>query len=134
MNNYQEFPEKFQNLPSYIQNAMLSPATADINEAIGEKYKLSDEQLEKLIGIIVGTIFKEIPLEKLAIAIQQEIGLDAQISKQLALDVAVKRLLPIKNYFPEIEMLIQNLGGKIPEIPPSQPRPDNSNVVDLRNQ
>lgn len=132
MNNYQEFPEKFQNLPSYIQNAMLSSATADINEAIGEKYKLSDEQLEKLIGIIVGTIFKEIPLEKLAIAIQQEIKLDTQTSKQLALDVAVKRLLPIKNYFPEIETLIQNLSGKTPE--QTVQRNPNSNVIDLKNQ
>jgi hypothetical protein len=130
----EEFSEKFKKLPQQIQEIMLSPQTADINWDIAQKYKLSDEKTEEMVSIIVGVILKEISPESFSTTLQQKLLLDAQTARQMVTDIAIKRFLPIKNYLPSVEMLTRNLGGKIPEMPPSQPHPDSSNVVDLRNQ
>lgn len=124
MPNSDEFSEKFNKLPSYIQQIMTSPEAAEINGKIGEKYKLSDEQISDMVYVIVHTIFKDIPLEKLIITLQQRIGLNPQTAQKMALDIAEKRLLPIKDYLPGVEKFIQGSGGKFVD-----PR-----VVDLTNQ
>jgi hypothetical protein len=129
MSNQEEFSEKFKKLPSYIQEIMLSPQTADINGSIGEKYRLSDEQIGDMVSIIVGIIFKEIPLEKLVVTLQQKLNINTQIAKQVALDIALKRFLPIREYFPGIESLIHTLGG----LSPVSSQPKNENIVDLKN-
>jgi len=131
MPNQEEFSEKFKKLPPYIQKIMLSPQTADLNASIGEKYRLSDEQIGDMVSIIVGVILKEIPLDRLSITLQQKLGLNSQITRQLALDIALKRFLPIREYLPGIESLIRTLGGLLSPSAPSQSK--NENVVDLKN-
>lgn len=131
----QEFSQKFEKLPPPIQEIMLFPETAEINGKIGEKYKLSDEQIGDMVFVIVHTIFKDIPLEKFIITLQQKLELSAQTAQRMASDIAEKRFLPIKNYLPGAESLIQNLSGKIPQpSPSSSPKIKNNNIVNLKNR
>lgn len=130
----EEFSEKFKKLPQNIQEIMLSSQTGDINWEIAKKYKLSDEQTVEMVGIIVDTILKDIPLEKFIVSLQQKLGLNDQIARQMALDIAQKRFLPLKTYLPGVETLIQNLGGAVPKSSPSTASLSrNGNIVDLKN-
>jgi len=134
MPTQQEFAEKFEKLPQRIKEIMLSSETAETNRSIGTKYKLSIEQTGDMVSVIVDTILKDIPLENFVAVLQQKLGIDLQTSQRLTLDIVIKRFLPIKEYLPGTETLIQKLGGNVPKTVPPSPSSASPNIVNLKNK
>lgn len=138
MININNFPEKFKKLPPHIQEIMLSPATADINRGIAKKYKLTGEKTRQMVNIIVSIIVKDNPLETLVKLLQQNLDLDIEAAKKMALDITEKRFLPLKDYLQGTKALIQNLSGKTSESKPKTSTPPTpqipTNVVDLKKE
>lgn len=109
------FDQKFKQLPLYVQEWMAEEST-ELNGKIAEKYELNPEDTGKMVWAITHTIVGDIPLEEFPNKLREQLPkLDAETLRQMALDIAVKRFLPIRDFLKGVEPLIKSLGGEIPQ-------------------
>ncbi len=109
----------FQRLPDDIKDAMSSIENAEINGKIAEKYEITKDELPLMINIIGRVIMKGISLMDFPRALKDALNLDVETTKAMALDIAIRRLLPLKNHLGDVEGLIRKLGGEAPKNIPS---------------
>ncbi len=109
------FDQKFKQLPLYVQEWMAKEST-ELNGKIAEKYKLNPEDTGRMVWVIAHTIVGVIPLEEFPNKLREQLlKLDTETLRQMALDIAVKRFLPIRDFLKGVEPLIKSLGGEIPQ-------------------
>ncbi|MBU2415760.1 hypothetical protein KKH86_00850, partial [Patescibacteria group bacterium] len=109
-----EYLMELQKLPQTIQNILISPFGAEINEKITKKYNLNEETASKMIDIVNDIYLKVLPIKNLINKIQEVFNFDLSKSKQLASDIAGLKLLIAGDYFQEdIQGYIKNLNGNL---------------------
>jgi len=114
-----ELQKKLSLLPVYVLDWLCSPEVTNNNAAIIEKFNLSGKN-SLLAKLTREMVTKEILVERLPEAIQQRLTVDNNLAKNIAIEVAVKQLLPIRDYFANIEKLIIQWGGAMPSTFPPQ--------------
>lgn len=117
-----DFRQKVNKLPLPVKEIMLSDKVLDTT-----KYGLSLEQQGKIAQITGKALIKDISLDKLVNALQNQANLNLEIAKSLAFDILQTFFLPVKQYFPNTEESMRRLK-------PTQAQPSDSNIVDLKNQ
>ena len=122
-----DFQIAFSRLPDYVQSWMCSAQTTQINADIIKKYGLPKEKSPLLAALIGDIFFKEIIIEKLPEAIQQELSIDYALAEQIAIDEGILMFLPIREYLRGIESAILSWGGQLPATLP--PKPSIHNVA-----
>jgi len=105
----------FQRLPDDIKDAMSSIENAEINGKIAEKYQLEEEKISLLVNVIARVILKEISLMDFPRSLKDALNIDVETTKAMALDIAIRRFLPLKNHLGDVESLIRKLGGEVPK-------------------
>ncbi len=116
-----ELSEKIKKMPEFVQEAMASMESVEINGQIGKKYNLSGEEIGDMVGVIAYTILKDISLRNFPGVLKEKLRLSPSTAKIIALDIALKKFLPLRKHLVGIESLIASLGGKIPEVIPKPP-------------
>src|SRR5690242_19714068 len=97
-------------LPQPVQDYLYSEMAGDLNEKIIDRNKLSEGQEERLYDLLRDLFVKEVPLPKLVDEIKSRFGFDDPKAKQLAVDIAGFRLLPLDKYLGDIDGYIRSLG------------------------
>jgi len=122
-----EFRKKVSQLPLKIKEIMLSDKTTELIYEFDNKYKLSAKQSDKL-PVLIGKIFiKEISFDDFINSLKTQINLDSETAKLITIDIAENIFIPIKQYFPDVEILFN-------QSKPQQNISSNPNVINLRNQ
>ncbi len=114
-----EFQEKFLSLPPDVQDWMCSLEAARNNEEIAVKFGASQDKnpiMAKLTGDI---ILKDIRIEALPELLQENLKINPQSARQIALEIGLKQLLIIRNHLPGVENFILQLGGTLPRVLPN---------------
>jgi hypothetical protein len=143
-NQSQNNLDPIKQMPEYVQDAMCSPDNAEINGKIAEKYQLTEDDTPLMVNIIARVILKEISLMDFPRALKDALNLDVETTKAMALDISIRRFLPLKNHLGDVENLIRKLGGEVPSYakalenkpapppPPPPPPPPSFLHKDLR--
>jgi len=118
-----ELQKRFSLLPVYVFDWLCSFEIAQNNATIITKFNLTGKN-SLLAALTREVITKEILLEKLPEANQQRLTIDGELAKKLAIEVAIKQLLPIREHLAGIEKLIVQWGGVLPQVLP--PRPEST--------
>lgn len=119
-----ELTEKIKKMPKFVREAMASAESAEINGQIGKKYNLSGEEIGDMVYVIAHTILKDITLKNFPRALKEKLRLSPSTAKVIALDIAIKRFLPLKKHLVGIESLITSLGGEVPKVIPKALTPE----------
>ncbi|MBI4836874.1 MAG: hypothetical protein HY813_00490 [Candidatus Portnoybacteria bacterium] len=104
--------------PEYVQDAMCSLESAEINGKIAEKYQREEKEIPLMVNVIARTILKEISLMDFPRALKGALNLDIETTKAMSLDIAIRRFLPLKQHLAGVEDLIRKLGGEVPSYVP----------------
>jgi len=121
-----ELQKRFSLLPVYVFDWLCSFEIAQNNATIITKFNLTGKN-SLLATITREIITKEILPEKLSEAIQQKLAVDGELAKKLAIEVAIKQLLPIREHLVGIEKLVVQWGGSLPPVLP--PRPESTKTT-----
>jgi hypothetical protein len=112
---HQQFDEKFEQLPPYIKEWM-AEESPHLNEEVAKEHNLSLEEVEKMKKIVVHTILGFFNLNDFLSHLKDSFPkLTEEEIKKLALDIVIKRFYPIRDYLKDVDGLIKNLGGSLPE-------------------
>ncbi len=116
-----EIIDRFKKMPQFVRDAIyednVSEATGRIKKEILHNDELEFEALKNIIGL---TILKDIKIEDILNAIQDDLEFNKSKSKKITLIILQEILFPIKDYFPGIEDEILKLGGEIPKEKPKK--------------
>ncbi|MBI4709340.1 MAG: hypothetical protein HY764_04015 [Candidatus Portnoybacteria bacterium] len=102
------FREKVNNLPEPVKNVLLSDLPTQTVHGVGTSYGIALDgrgKIAKLIGLV---FVNDAPLEKMPEIFQRELPAPMEIANGLSCALAKTIFLPLKQYFPNIESLIQN--------------------------
>jgi len=113
------FQEKFLSLPDYAQDWMCSLEAAQNNAQIAARFRMSNDKnpiVAKLTGDI---ILKDATVEALPALLQENLKIDGDLARQIALEIALKQLLILRNHLRSVESLVLKLGGTLPRVMPS---------------
>ena len=105
-------------LPVEVQDVIASSEIAEVNAQIRDKYKLTDEQLKKMLKIILKVFLKDISIKNFPEILENELEVKKDIAKKISLEITQKEFFLAKEHLPDVENLIRNLGGEIPKIVP----------------
>ena len=109
------FEEKFKKLPPFVQEWMAEEST-NINGEIAKKYNLNLENTGKMVWVISRTIIGDIKIEEFLGKLKEKLpNLSEDTLRQMALDIAIRRFYPIRDFLGGVEALIRDLGGEIPQ-------------------
>lgn len=109
----QQVINPFRNLPDLMKQILLYEENTDINQDIMNQNQLTIEQNTKMMGLIRKIILKDFPPTKLLNAVKQDLALNDDRAKKLALDLLGRRFLPMQWYIGNVEGLIKELGGDV---------------------
>lgn len=115
-----DFRQKVNKLPAPVKEMMLSDKILDTT-----KYKLTLEQEGKIAQITGKALVRDVPLINLSNTLQAQANLNLETANSIAFDILQNFFLPIKQYFPDIEILMTRLK-------PQQISQD-SNIINLKN-
>lgn len=110
--------DKFSKLPDDVLAWLFSEQATKYNAEISERFKLSNDQSGSLARITGQMILKEMKLDYLPTALQENLKINPDLARQIALAVAEKQFLPVRKYLGGTENLIVSLGGILPPHPP----------------
>ena len=111
--------DKVFQLPAAVLDWSFSEETTKNNHKISVYFKLNEKQGLLLAKITGQIILKDIETEAMPAVLQEKLGVDAEMAKQIAINVALKQFLPIRNYLAGTEKLILQWGGTLPApLPP----------------
>ncbi|MBI2984256.1 MAG: hypothetical protein HYY50_01380 [Candidatus Kerfeldbacteria bacterium] len=105
----------FAQLPSLMQQVLNHEENIDVNMAIEQSNGLTAKQGDQMMGVIRKIILKVMKPAELVATIKQDIVLDDDRAKKLALDLLGRRFLPMEWYIGKVQPLIHELGGNVAE-------------------
>lgn len=108
----------FSQTPDHVYDWLFSEQAAKNVVELGKRFNLSETQtiqMSRLTGLV---ILKNVPLTNMPLGLKKTLNLDNEITRQLAIDIALAQLLPIRDYLPDTESFIKQLGGPLPVILP----------------
>lgn len=107
--------EDWKKLPEELQDFIWNDVT-DINDKMRNKYNLGSEQ-EFFLNSLEDKVFLKIisPLDIMAELQEMPDAKDYKI-REIALDIALKILAPIREYIEDVDRLILRLGAKVPPL------------------
>lgn len=111
--------QAFFAMPEDAQSWFVSPKIGDLIVAIAKKFNLKGDQVSTLAAHAGWVILKWMTLEGLPLSLQNELKIDATVAKNIALELASRIFLPIRDYLRGTENFILGLGGTLPSIIPS---------------
>ena len=114
-----DFQVKFLRLPANVQNWMCSFEAADNTGKITQKFNLPKSTNPIVAKLTGDAILKDIVIEALPNLLQENLRVDDQTARQLALEIAQKQLLILRNHLRSVEGFILKLGGTLPRALPS---------------
>lgn len=123
-----DFRKKVNKLPQTVKEVLLSNETAKKVSNINDRYKLNPEQRVKTAQIIGKALVKDIPLNELINNIKTQLNLETKKVELLTFEIIQTFFLPLKQYFPNSEILIKKSQPKT-SIPESS-----TNVVNLKEK
>ena len=104
----------FNNLPQEIQDLLYSDIDSELNDFICQKYGLTGDKVIKNTKIVSSLLLKNLFLNQLVAIIKNIFAFDDQKAKDMATDIAGKRLLIFDDYFNgEVAKYIKSLGGNL---------------------
>lgn len=109
-----EFQQKLLNLPKPVQDWVCSLAAAENNSQIAEKFNLTSDKNPVLARLTSDTILKNMSLDALPSLLQENLKVDPRTAQQIAVEIAIKQFLIIKEHLKDTEHFILKLGGAIP--------------------
>ncbi|HCX27822.1 MAG TPA: hypothetical protein DHI91_01640 [Candidatus Portnoybacteria bacterium] len=121
---------KFSRLPDYVQEWFCSTEVAQNNAAVCQKFGLPKDRNPFLADLTGQVIFKEFLLEKLPEIIASTLETNSVQAQKIAAEVALKQLLPIREYLVGVEKLIPQWGGVLPIVLPPKPQARASTSVE----
>ena len=114
-----DFQVKFSRLPSDVQDWMLSFEAADNTGKITQKFNLPKSTNPVVAKLTGDAILKEVMIEALPDLLQKNLRIDVPLARQIALEIALKQLLILRNHLRSVEDFILKLGGTLPRVLPS---------------
>ena len=109
--------EKLHGLPMPVQDYLYSEQAGELNEKIIVRNKLSEAQEPALFALLSELFVKEVEFSRLIDEIKSRFAFDDVRAKQLAVDVAGFRLLPLDKWLGDVDGYIRTLGGKPDQYP-----------------
>lgn len=117
-----EWQIKFSRLPNYVQEWFCSVEVAQNNAAICQKFGLPKDKNPWLADLTGQVMFKEFLLEKLPEMVASTLQTNSAQAQKIAAEVALKQLLPIREYLAGVEKLIPQWGSALPAVLPPKPQ------------
>lgn len=108
-----EWQIKIGGLPEKEQAWLTSLDAAKNNKEIAQKHGLPKEMNPILAEITGQAILKEISLRSLPEILEQKLKINTAEALQIAEDIAVLQLSPVKDFLPELRTLVESLGGSL---------------------
>jgi len=108
------FLDRIKTLPQVVVDAVFDPDDIVINRNLRDKFSLADEQMTFLLTLYLEIVVGDKKILDLldALAHMPDVaGLDL---KALALEFALVKLWPLQDYFGNVDILINRLGGIVP--------------------
>ena len=109
--------QKIAALPGPVQDYLYSERAGDLNEKIITRNKLSEDQEPKLYALLRELYVEATPLSRLVEETKTRFALDDAKAKQLAVDIAGFRLLPLDKFLGDVDGYIRSLGGDATQYP-----------------
>src|SRR5687768_14537269 len=109
--------QKLAELPEPVQDYLYSDQAGDLNEKIINRNKITEGQ-EPLLFMLLRELFvKEVSLPRLVEEIKARFNFDDIKAKQLAVDIAGFRLLPLDKYLGDVDGYVRSLGANASQYP-----------------
>lgn len=102
-------------LPNWVQDAISDIQNTKINAKIYSNFKLTNEQIDKLLNILILLYGRKISLLELPNILITELDLDKKTAENLTLALAQKHFWLMQEYIGGVEKLIKTLGGELPK-------------------
>ncbi len=93
-----DFSKKLSKLPPYVQDILISEYGLALEKEMFDKFELPSERRYLLGDIISALYFKDISLDELVDFLKEAFSLSRDRAKQLAAEIAGKRLWPVADY------------------------------------
>src|SRR3990167_7056443 len=104
---------KIYDLPQRIQDRMFMDEHADLNGALAEKYELRGEQLRLMLYLENDIVFQIFSSNDLIRLFQERLGLNADIAKQIAVELLGNYFLLFQDFLGKVDDLIVQNGGDL---------------------
>lgn len=107
--------EKINKIPEKFRCFIVSEKATDFSVEICDSHKIDSSELrKKFFNILLSVFLKETRLSDLVNVLQKEFSFSTSDARSLALDIAGKRLLVVKDWFDDdVTAFIKTLGGKV---------------------
>lgn len=113
-----EHQQKLLALPSFVLDWMYSQEAGENNAEIVKKFNLGSDKNPIIAKLTAQVILKEITLDALPLLLQEKLKVDGEVARRIALGIALKQLLVIRDHLRGVENFILKLGGTIPSTLP----------------
>jgi len=117
MTNADVLQQKLAALPEPVQDYLYSEQAGDLNEKIITRNKLPEGQEPILFMLLRELFVKDVPLPRLVVEIKGRFNFDDARARQLAVDIAGFRLLPLDKWLGDVDGTIRSLGGNPAQYP-----------------
>ena len=92
-------------LPESVRTTILAPKTLDTLYAIGENNKLTQEKVDKLVRYTDVILAGIVPIKLFRNTLQEELQLDEDTARKVAMEVRDKIFMAVKDELREIHNL-----------------------------
>lgn len=100
-----------------VQDYLLETEVYGKFEAVLGKYELPHERVTELLDLTDAVMYGQIKIDQMPAFLQQAFGIEEDVAKRLAADVAGYRLLPLNVFMPGVDDAIKSWGGHIEDYP-----------------
>lgn len=108
----------YENLPPDLQEAIFSEKNAEHIDAICGRYKLAEEKIPEIAGLVGKILLGIMPPENFQDVLEKEAGLKREIAKEVAHEINRFILAPVKGSLDQI----YHIGTTPPEKPQAPPK------------
>ena len=124
-----EFQKKFLSLPKPVQDWMCSFESAENTGKIAQKFNLPEETNPIIANLTGDVILEDIAIDALPALLQENLDIDANLSRQIALEIALKQLLILRDHLKGVENFILKINGRLPVSIPTLKQERNDSVL-----
>ncbi|MCG2687734.1 hypothetical protein L6260_02935 [Candidatus Parcubacteria bacterium] len=102
---------------SEVQDFLLDVSIYDHLDSLAETYKIPQDRLGELLQLAEAVIRDQLQVEQMPEFLGKAFGLEPDIAKKVACDLAGYRLLPLLEFIPGIDVSIKQWGGDVASYP-----------------